>query len=249
MNIIYSRIFKFIPKEVKDLITGDGRWIWLLFVVGGMVGLLIGCELICLYFLGKVLLGQSIPIQANGLFISGYLDNLTQSQLLLYFAVIFAGVIGMRYSFFILYHYLSLKWNALVSTRIQNKMMESILMAPISFHDKSKQSGIVHGLMEASFGVCFTIDAISSLITSFFNILLILLTIVFISPWLILGSMVIGIPIFFVLMAPMQRKVRHLKNQFIKERTLAMEMAINVINGISDIKSLSSEPKNCQGLL
>ena len=145
----------------------------MLLVVGGVVGLLIGCELICLYLLGKVLLGQAIPIQTDGIIISGYLENLTQSQLLLRFALVFAGVIGLRYIFFLLYHYLSLKWNALVSARLQNRMMESILMAPISFHDISNQSAIVHGLMEASFGVCFTIDAITALITSFFNILLI----------------------------------------------------------------------------
>ena len=140
-----------------------------------------------------------------------------------------------------LYHHISLSWNEILSTRIQNKMMEAILFAPISHHDKSKQSGMIHGLMEAAFGVCFTIDAIAALIASFFHTLLILLTIIFISPWLILGSFIIGTPIFLGLMIPMQGRVRKLKDQFINERTLAMEMAMNVINGVSDIKSLSSE--------
>ena len=239
---MYSKIIKkILPVEVVNIIKDEQRSLYLLIGVGGFVSTFIGAELVCLFLLGKILLGQPIPFKTDELSILNYTDNLTQSELLIFFGGLFALVILLRYSFFILYHYLSLNWNAIVSSRLQNKMMEAILFAPISHHDKSKQSGMIHGLMEAAFGVCFTIDAIAALIASFFNTLLILLTIIFISPWLIIGSVIIGIPIFLGLMNPMQRRVRKLKDQFINGRTLAMEMAMNVINGVSDIKSLSSE--------
>ena len=245
----YSIISKLLPKEVTNLIIGDGRWLWLLFSVGGAVAFLIGLELVCLYLLGKALLGQSIPIEAGGLFIASYLENLSQSELLIILGFTFSLVIVLRYGFILLYNYLSLKWTALVTVRLQNRAMESILLAPVSIYDKHKLGAIIHGLMEASSGAVTTTDAVTSLITSLFTTVVICLTLMYISPWMVLGALIIGIPLFFVLAAPMQRKVRQLKSEFFDQRIPATELATNVINGIQDIKSLNTESKMASAFL
>ena len=183
----------------------------------GMVAFLIGLELICLYLLGKVLLEQSIPIEAGNLFIfiANYLENLPQSQMMIILGCAFSFVILLRYGFILLYDYMSLKWTALVTVRLQNRGMESILFAPVSIYDKRKLGGIIHGLMEASSGAVTTTDAVTSLITSLFTTVVICLTLIYISPWMVLGAIIIGIILFYVLAAPMQRKVRQLKSDFL----------------------------------
>ncbi len=246
-----NMLVKLFPKEVINLIKGDGRWLWSLFIIGGVVAVLIGLELICLYLLGKVLLDQSIPIEAGGLFIfiASYLENLPQSELLIILGCAFSLVIGLRYGFILLYNYLSLAWTAMVTARLQNGGMESILSAPVSIFDKRKLGGIIHGLMEASNGAVITTDAITSLITSLFTTVVICLTLLYISPWMVLGALIIGIPLFFGLANPMQRKVRKLKNDFFDQRIPATELATNVINGIQDIKSLNTESKMASAFL
>ena len=248
MHYIFVKLF---PKEVINLIKEDGRWLWSLFAVGGAVAVLIGLELICLYLLGKALLEQSIPIEAGGLliFISSYLENLPQSELLIILGCTFSLVIVLRYGFILLYNYLSLEWTAFVTVRLQNEEMESILLAPVSIYDKRKLGGIIHGLMEASSGAINTTDAITSLITSLFTTVVICLTLIYISPWLVLGALIFGIPLFFALAAPMQRKVRQLKSEFFDQRIPATELATNVINGIQDIKSLNTESKMASAFL
>ena len=247
----YSILTTFLPKEVISLIKGDGRILFLLFAIGGAVAFLIGLELICLYLLGKALLGQSIPIETGGLFIfiASYLENLSQSELMVILGSAFSLVIVLRYGFQLLYNYLSLKWTALVTVRLQNGGMQSILLAPVSTYDKRKLGGIIHGLMEASTGAVTTTDAITSLITSLFTAVMICLTLIYISPWMVLGALIIGIPLFFVLAAPMQRKVRQLKSEFFDQRIPATELATNVINGIKDIKSLNTEFKMASAFL
>lgn len=247
----YSIFSKLLPKEVINLIKGDWRILSLLFAVGSMVALLIGLELICLYLLGKVLLEQSILIEEGGLFIfiASYLENLPQSELLIILGCMFSLVIVLRYGFILLYNHMSLKWTALVTVRVQNGGMESILLAPVSIYDKRKLGGIIHGLMEASSGVVVTTDAVTSLITSLFTAVMICLTLMYISPWMVLGALIIGIPIFFGLAAPMQRKVSQLKSEFLDQRIPATELATNVINGIKDIKSLNTEFKMASAFL
>ena len=247
----YSIFTKFLPKEVVSLIKGDGRILFLLFAIGGAVAFLIGLELICLYLLGKALLGQSIPIETGGLFIfiASYLENLSQSELMVILGSAFSLVIVLRYGFQLLYNYLSLKWTALVTVRLQNGGMQSILLAPVSIYDKRKLGEIIHGLMEASTGAVTTTDAITSLITSLFTAVVICLTLIYISPWMVLGALIIGIPLFFILAAPMQRKVRQLKSEFFDQRIPATELATNVINGIKDIKSLNTEFKMASAFL
>jgi ABC-type bacteriocin/lantibiotic exporter with double-glycine peptidase domain len=248
MHYIFAKLF---PKEVVNLIKEDGSWLWSLFAVGGAVAVLIGLELICLYLLGTALLGQSISIEAGGLFIfiASYLENLTQSELLIILGCTFSLVIVLRYGFILLYNYMSLKWTALVTVRLQNRGMESILLAPMSVYDKRKLGGIIHGLMEASSGALTTTDAVTSLITSLFTAVMICLTLLYISPWMVLGALVIGIPLFFGLAAPMQRKVRQLKSEFFDQRIPATELVTNVINGIQDIKSLNTESKMASAFL
>jgi|MDTB01.3.fsa_nt_gb subfamily B ATP-binding cassette protein MsbA len=249
--MLHNILIKLFPKEVINLIKGDGRWLWSLFVIGGVVAVLIGLELICLYLLGKVLLEQSIPIEAGGLFIfiASYLENLPQSELLIILGCAFSLVIGLRYGFILLYNYLSLAWTAKVTVRLQNGGMESILLAPVSIFDKRKLGGIIHGLMEASTGAVITTDSITSLITNLFTTVVICLTLLYISPWMVLGALIIGIPLFFVLANPMQRKVLQLRNDFFDQRIPATELATNVISGIQDIKSLNTESKMASAFL
>ena len=247
----YKIFSKLLPVEVINLIKGDGWTLVLLFIIGGMVAFLIGLELICLYLLGKVLLEQSIPIEAGSLFIfiANYLENLPQSQMMIILGCTFSFVILLRYGFILLYDYMSLKWTALVTVRLQNRGMESILFAPVSIYDKRKLGGIIHGLMEASSGAVTTTDAVTSLITSLFTTVVICLTLIYISPWMVLGAIIIGIILFYVLAAPMQRKVRQLKSDFFDQRIPATELATNVINGIQDIKSLNTESKMASAFL
>ena len=246
-----NMLVKLLPKEVINLIKGDGRWLWSLFIIGGVVAVLIGLELICLYLLGKALLGQNIPIETGGLFIfiANYFENLSQSELMIILGSVFSLVIVLRYGFQLLYNYFSLNWSALVTVRLQNKGMESILSAPISIYDNRKLGGIIHGLMEASSGAIITTDAITALITGLFTAVTICLTLLYISPLMVLGALIIGIPLFFGLASPMQRKVRQLKSDFFDQRIPATELATNVINGIQDIKSLNTESKMASAFL
>ena len=127
----------FIPLEVKELIKNEYKSIWLLLSIGSVVSLFIALELICLFFIGKVLLAQPFPDQIDGLYLFDYLKNFSQSKQLVFLGVTFACVIIVRFAFFLLYHHISLKWNATISSRIQNKIMQSILYAPISVYDKT----------------------------------------------------------------------------------------------------------------
>lgn len=230
-----------IPKEVKELIQGDERLLWLFMVLGLVVAFFIGCELVCLFIIGKVLLGQALPVEDGGLFLYRYFENFSQSQLLILLGSIFAGVVVIRYVSQLLYYHLSFKWSSNVMGRLQNRMMESILSAPTSVLDKLKLGENMHALMEAPYGATFAVDAITMLIASLYTVLLVCLTLVFISPWLILAAILFGIPLFWLISKPLQGKVRALKSQFIEQRKPSMEMGANIINSIRDIKSLSTE--------
>ena len=241
--MIYSKLLSFFPKEVEALIKVDSRKVWLIILVGGLVAFFIGLELLCLYFLGKALLSQPINSLESEFLLLQFLEDLSQSQLLIFLGLAFAIVIGIRFIFLLLYNHLSLKWAGIVTARLQNKVMNSILFAPVSVYDKKKLGSIIHGLMEATSGAIFVVDSLTMLISNFFTTLMICLALAYISPWMILGALVFGAPIFYLFAIPMQRKVRHLKNVFISQRTPATEMAANVISSIQDIKSVSAESK------
>ena len=186
----YKIFSKLLPVEVINLIKGDGWTLVLLFIIGGMVAFLIGLELICLYLLGKVLLEQSIPIEAGSLFIfiANYLENLPQSQMMIILGCAFSFVILLRYGFILLYDYMSLKWTALVTVRLQNRGMESILFAPVSIYDKRKLGGIIHGLMDLLGSNYYRCSYLAH--NCFYNCGD-LLALIYISPWMVLGAMVL----------------------------------------------------------
>lgn len=230
------------PKEIKDLIRQDRKWLWLLFGMGGAIAFLVGGELVSLFLLGKVLFGQGLPTLTVGdRVITPYLENYPQSQLLVLLGVTFAGIVGLRYGFQSGYHYFALKWAGRVMARLQNKIMESLLFAPTSVFDKRRLGEIIHGLMEAPLGIIPAIDGVTSLMTSLFTTLMVGLALLYISPWMFLGAVTVGIPTVRLVSDPLQRKLRRLKKQLIEQRTRATEMAANVINGIRDIKALSTE--------
>ncbi len=60
-------IKKILPVEVVNIIRDEQRSLYLLIGVGGFVSIFIGAELVCLFLLGKILLGLPIPLQADGL--------------------------------------------------------------------------------------------------------------------------------------------------------------------------------------
>ena len=94
---MYLKIIKrILPLEVVNIIKDEQRSIYLLIGVGGFVSMFIGAELVCLFLLGKILLGQSIPLKTDGLFILNYIHNLSQSELLIFFGSVFALVIVLR---------------------------------------------------------------------------------------------------------------------------------------------------------
>ena len=100
---------------------------------------------------------------------------------------------------------------------------------------------IIHGLVEAPWGVTFTIDGISGLIINGFTVLLISLTLVFLSPWIFLLSIIIGIPAFLLVVRPLQSRLRLYKNLLVEQRTKTTELTTKMISSIRDIKSIYSE--------
>jgi len=232
---------RWLPQEVRAIILQDKKWLWLMFGIAGLIAFFLGGELISLFLLGKVLLGHEMPTLTGAEFFRRFLEGYSQSQLLVVLGVVFAGIIVLRSVLLLGHHFLAFKWAGIATARLQNRVMESLLYAPTSVFDKHRLGEIVYGVMEAPLSGLFAIGGVTSLITNLFTTLLVGLTLLYISPWMFLGAVAVGIPAFLGMANPLQRKLQYLKNQLIEQRKCATEMAANMINGIRDIKGLSSE--------
>lgn len=232
---------RWLPKEIRELIRQDKKWLWMLFSVAALIAFLLGAELVTFLALGQVLLGHNITQMTGGDLITRYVGDRSQSQMLILLGTVFAGIVLIRTVFFLSYNYLTFTWASKTTARLHTAIMECLLSAPTSVFDKRRLGEILHGLMEAPLVVTFAIDGVSGLITSIFTALLICATLAYVSPWLLVGAIGFATPVLFAVARPSQRWVRYLKNQYIDHRTRATHMATNIINSIRDIKALSTE--------
>jgi ABC-type multidrug transport system fused ATPase/permease subunit len=229
------------PQEIRELIQQDQQWLWLLVGIAGLIAFLEGAELVTLLLLGKGLLGQDIATAPGGAILTRYLGAYSQAQLLIRLGAVFAGVVILRLGSSLGFRYLAYLLSSKVTARLHKQIMERLVLAPTWVFDKRQLGEIIHGVMDMPAGAIWAIDGVTAFITGSFSIVLVGITLVYISPWLLAVAAGIVIPLLWSVASPSHRGVRRLHELVLERRACATELAANVINGIRDIKGLSTE--------
>jgi subfamily B ATP-binding cassette protein MsbA len=234
---------RILQKNISNLIKGDSAKLKLLFALAGCGAIFTGAEMASLFLIGNALVGSDMLTLTTNITFINFIESYSQTQLLVILGAVFALVTGLRFVFQLGYHYYTFEWGAHVTIRLQTEIMETCLTAPISKFDTYKPGEIIHGLMEAPLGGNYVIDGISGLVANLFTIILVSVMLFFISPWVLVVGMSVSVLTFVIVVSPLQKKLRVLKNRLIVQRTRSTSMATNMISSIRDIKSLYSEYK------
>lgn len=236
-------IKRLLPIEFESLIQPYRKQLWLVIFFSGCVSLLTGAELICLYFIGMALVSSDITNAKNSFIIEKIFAGYSQQDLLLIGGSIFAVVSVLRLVFQLVNYHFALTWGALAVSRLQSRIMKAILHAPTSLFDKQSPGRIIHGLMEAPMSAMFAIDGVAGLISNLFTALLVGIALIYISPWMILLVVIFGVPTFFLIVNPLQKKLMNVKKRLVSKRTVLTEATSNAIGGIREIKVLCTEKR------
>ncbi len=227
-----------ISELIKKILGKDLKKLRISVLLAFLMTLFIGCELLSLFVLSGLIVGTNFSIEYP---IFSFFFQGSKSELLTKVGIIFLISTLFRFIFHLSFYGYSYKLGSKLTSKAQTNLMTVFLNSPIDVFDKNNPGKIIHGLVEAPWGVTFTIDGISGLIINGFTVLLISLTLVFLSPWIFLSSIIIGIPAFVLVVRPLQSRLRLYKNSLVEQRTKTTELTTTMISSIRDIKSIYSE--------
>lgn len=233
-----TRLF---PEEVSDLIRPHRRQVALQFAIAGAIAVLEAVELLALFVLGSLLLGQDVATLRGAHLVTSYVEGYSQSQLTAVAGLVFAVVALLRTGIALAYRQIGYRWAGVVTARLQHDVMTRFALAPVSVFDGSRLGEIVHGAMEAPISAVLATESITRLMTSVFSLMMAAVALAYISPWLLLTCIGIVVPALLVVATPAHRSVRRLHHAVNERRAHATSVATNIIGAIRDIKAVLGE--------
>ena len=202
-----------LPGEIRRLLRGNGRLVWLLVAMIGIVAVLESLSLASLLFLGHAVLGQELPSALGGTFVARFVEGYSYRSLLILLASIFLIIILLRYFFFVASRYLGLKWSSLVTRSLHKRIMHRVISAELRLFSEHQVGEIVHGMVTAPLGATNAIDCIVTSMSAIFVVAALGITIAVISPWLSLLVAVVGFLFFAIMVRPTRGRVRRYQHQ------------------------------------
>ena len=83
-TFVASRFADIFSIEVRNLLKGSAKWMWLLIGISVAVATIEAAVLATMLFLGFVILGQDVSGPLSGIFSSGTLSDYSQPSLLVF---------------------------------------------------------------------------------------------------------------------------------------------------------------------
>jgi subfamily B ATP-binding cassette protein MsbA len=234
---------KFMPEEVRDVLKESPKWVWLIFVTAGLIAFLEAATLANLLLLGHALLGQEPSSGLGGLINDQIFGGYSQRNLLILLSSFFIVFVSLRLVLLLTYRYLSFKWSSILARKMHKEIMRHMISAPIHLFDQRRIGNTIYDLINAPEGAIVAVDSTAILLSSVFLILSIALTLVVISPWVLLIAAAIAVLWFFTFVPPLRKRIQHQQQQIYDQHSHATNITSDTVNGIREIRALAAEPR------
>jgi ABC-type multidrug transport system fused ATPase/permease subunit len=234
---------RMLPREVRNLLLEDPKWLWLLFGMSVMTAVVEAAALANFLFLGTAVVGQDISDKLGGLISEGVLAGHSQRVLLTVLSSTFIALVTLRFALSLTSVYLSNTWSSRVTRKLHKRIMQKIITAPINLFEDHQLGEIIHGVLSAPVGAGGSASSVATLVSAMVLISTLAVMLLFISPWLLTVAVVIAALWFVTIVKSLQNRIQRLQEERYRLQALGTNIATDTINGIRDIRALASEDK------
>ena len=234
---------RILPKEVRDILREDPKWIWLFFGIAAMTAFVEAATLVNFLFLTTAILGQDITNRLGGLLGEQVFAGHSQRALLAFFSSTFIVLVALRFTMGVASNYLSNTWSSIVTRRLHKNIMRRIISAPIELFDERRLGDIVYGILSAPTGAASAISSVTGLMSAAVTISVMVVVLTLLSPLLLLLAAIIAVLWFMTIVKSLQKRVQRHSQQRYKQQSVGTGIVTDTINGIRDIRALTAEAK------